>query len=198
MEYLPIHEWRRKAIATKGAAIRDTGVSIPGQLVKALNKESDKRKLTFVLSDETIDRHGDVIRIDGWDLEQYRKNPVVLWAHDHSIPPIAKATGIWVEDKRLMAEAEFPTAEVSQFADRIYRMFQDGLLSAVSIGGVPTDYDYEPEADVFVIKQIELLEFSAVTVPANPNALISREMRVSGEPTTNRWEPFSLEAEIYS
>lgn len=201
MRYLPIHEWRKKAIASsvlKTQELRESGVSIPGRLEKAADSDTDKRALTFVLSDESIDRHGDIIRIDGWDIAQYKANPVMLWGHDQSSLPIARATDVWVEGKRLMARAEFPTADVSQFADRVYRMFVDGFLSAVSIGGIPLDWDYDRDADIFVIKQIELLEFSAVAVPANPNALISREMQVSGKTETKRYEPYLLEAEIYS
>ena len=42
--------------------------------------------ITFVASDETEDRLGDVLRSDGWDLEAYRRNPVFLWAHDYTAP----------------------------------------------------------------------------------------------------------------
>jgi hypothetical protein len=40
--------------------------------------------ITFVASDETEDRLGDVLRSEGWDLDGYRRNPVFLWAHDYT------------------------------------------------------------------------------------------------------------------
>ena len=42
--------------------------------------------LEFVLSDETPDRMGDVIMADGWDLTDFRKNPIALFGHQSSLP----------------------------------------------------------------------------------------------------------------
>ena len=44
--------------------------------------------VTFVLSTDEVDRHGDVVSADGWRLEAYRENPVLLWAHDYQHPAI--------------------------------------------------------------------------------------------------------------
>jgi hypothetical protein len=66
-----------------------------------------KRTLTFTISTSSVDRMGDTIKVDGWKLEQYRKNPVVLWAHDASLLPLAKATKVWTEGQKLKSIAEF-------------------------------------------------------------------------------------------
>jgi hypothetical protein len=46
--------------------------------------------LDFVLSDETVDRYGDVIVASGWQLANFKKNPIALFGHDQSTP-----IGVW-------------------------------------------------------------------------------------------------------
>ena len=44
--------------------------------------EHDDRSMAFVISTAEVDRHGDVIMAEGWQLDSYQNNPVFLWAHD--------------------------------------------------------------------------------------------------------------------
>ncbi|MCE1187010.1 MAG: hypothetical protein LWW92_15580, partial [Rhodocyclales bacterium] len=74
--------------------------------IKGVNPES--RTLTAVISTETQDREGDIIRAAGWDLASFQKNPVIPWAHNYDGLPVAKATRVWVEGASLMAEIQFP------------------------------------------------------------------------------------------
>jgi HK97 family phage prohead protease len=146
--------------------------------VKAMDAE---RSLDFVISTDTVDRMGDTIDVQGWDLGNYRKNPVVLWAHDSSLMPVAKASNIRVEDGKLKARAEFMPADMSTFADSVFRALKGGFLSAVSVGFAPVKYAFSDEPGrSFGIDflQQELLEFSVCPVPANPEALI--EARSAG------------------
>jgi hypothetical protein len=80
--------------------------------VKALGED---RSIDFVISTDAVDRMGDTIAVDGWQLANYRKNPVVLWAHDSYMHPIAKASNIRIEDGQLKARAQFvaPTCRSS-------------------------------------------------------------------------------------
>lgn len=136
------------------------------------------RSLEFTISTAAVDRMGDTIAVEGWKLESYRKNPVVLWAHDSDSLPVAKAADIRVEDGKLKARAEFVAAEVSAFAETVFQMLKTGFLSATSVGFVPLKYafvdDPERRFGIDFIEQ-ELLEFSVVPVPANPEALIEAQ-----------------------
>ena len=51
--------------------------------------------LTFVASTGAVDRHGDTVAPEGWRLDAYRENPVVLWAHDYRRPAIGRAQSVW-------------------------------------------------------------------------------------------------------
>jgi HK97 family phage prohead protease len=125
----------------------------------------------FVASTEDVARDGMVIEAAGWQLEPYRSNPVVLWAHDYSKPPIGKAT-VTVEDKRLMADVEFDQGD--ELAREIERKYRQGYLNAVSVGW--RTLEMAPGREPRITKA-ELLDVSAVPVPADPGALAERQVR---------------------
>lgn len=138
--------------------------------------DDENRTFTAIASDDSTDRHGESIKQDGWDLENFIKNPVVPWGHDYYMPPVAKAIEIGMVEGKLMFKPKFASIEElsedpsnpsdwAKFVDTIFRMYKGGYLRAFSVGFIPK----EMEGDTF-IKQ-ELLEVSAVTVPSNPNAL---------------------------
>jgi HK97 family phage prohead protease len=117
----------------------------------------------------------DTIVAAGWDLTDFLANPVALWAHDSSAPPIGGARNVGVEADRLLGDIEFAPPETYAFADTIYRLVLGKFLRAVSVGFLPTRYAFvenDPERG-FGIDFLEqaLLEISVCPVPANPNAL---------------------------
>ena len=131
------------------------------------------QRLSFVLSTDEVDRHGDVISAGGWNLESYRDNPVFLWAHDYARPVIGRALETWTDSHRLMARVEFaPTP----FAQEVAMLYGSGYQRGVSVGFKPLRYEErrnEKTGAVLGIRFLEqeLLEASAVPVPANRNAL---------------------------
>lgn len=137
-----------------------------------------KREMQFTISTESVDRMGDTIKADGWELDAFRKNPVVLWAHDNQSLPIGKATRVWIEDGKLKATAEFTPEGMAKFNDTIFEMLKGGFLNAVSVGFMPKDWKFTEDANrrfgIDFLKQ-ELMEFSVVSVPANPEALIDEK-----------------------
>ncbi len=148
--------------------------------IKAADDE-ESRQITFTVSTASIDRDRDTIAVDGWNLTNYRKNPVVLWAHDYRQPPIARTLEIEVVDDKLRAVTEFMGAELSKLADSIYRMVKGGWISATSVGFLPRKWVFaEDETRPYGIDFVEqeLLEYSVVTVPSNSDALV--EARSAG------------------
>jgi HK97 family phage prohead protease len=149
----------------------------------------ETRTADHVASDETPDRMGDVIRAKGWDLKNFLENPVLLWSHNSSEPPIGRVESAKrgkADDGRpaLLTTSRFFDAEKSAFSDFIFRMVADGDLPAVSVGFRPIETK-RPESEEqraemgvgawgVVYEKAELLELSVVTVPANPNALMRK------------------------
>jgi len=153
------------------------------QYICKADVDDDDRTVTAVISTGSIDRDMEVLTPSGVNLDQYLKNPVVLWAHNHYDTPIAKALWIKKGNKRISAKMKFPDEGQSEKADEIYQLFKGGFLNAFSVGFNPTawhsptpdDIRKKPEwAEVRrVYDKWELLEFSAVAVPANADALVT-------------------------
>jgi hypothetical protein len=173
---ISLQEFRRqRPAAGAGVPIR-AGVS---STVKAVGDDPESRILEFTISTASVDRYGDTIAVDGWELENYKKNPVVLWAHDNDSLPVAKCTKIFIEGGALKALTDFTPAGPNwpRFNETVYEMYLGGYLSATSVGFMPMEWKWneDPAAgrDGIDFLRQELLEFSAVVVPANPEALIA-------------------------
>jgi Escherichia/Staphylococcus phage prohead protease len=145
--------------------------------IRSLNEKT--RTITFVASTEAVDRYGDIIRVAGWKFANYLKNPVFLWGHRSGDPPIGKTIKIWTENNppALVQEVQFATAEIYPWADTIFKLYKSGYLRATSVGFLPLS-DPKPRIDQKTGERLgeeytdqELLELSAVSVPANPEAL---------------------------
>lgn len=115
-----------------------------------------------------IDRQGDVVPTSVWEkgLENYLKNPIILAQHDYD-DPIGRMVEHKVDSKGLWIKARISAAA------EVFSLVKDKVLTAFSIGFRILDAEYNSVADVFVIKDLELVEISVVSVPANQNTLFS-------------------------
>ena len=135
--------------------------------------EGVARTLQFVASTESVDRDGEVLQVTGWQVENYIKNPVFLWAHRYDEPPIGKCVKCTASGDLVM-DIEFADAETYPFADIVYRLYLGGFLNAVSVGFIPIEWETGGKKDgdpKKIFTKQELLELSAVPVPSNPEAL---------------------------
>lgn len=125
-----------------------------------------------VFSAEVEDRQGETVVQRGWKLDNYMKNPVVLWAHKHDELPIAKMLEIGVNagTNQLEGKMQFAVNE-SDFAEEIYNLVVGGYVSAFSAGFINNKYEIDQENDRVYLVENELLEVSVVPVPANQLAL---------------------------
>lgn len=132
------------------------------------------KPVRFCISTATPDRMGDVISVEGWKLDAYQKNPVVLWAHDRKAPPVAKATKVWIENAKLLMEMEFTARELYPFGAMVGDMVRGGFINASSVGFRPIKYAFNDARGICAMDFIEaeLLENSIVPVPANAEALV--------------------------
>jgi len=130
--------------------------------------------LDFTASDETLDRYDEIISASGWQLANYRRNPVFQNAHQYGdvIFTLGKALVTEVREGRLYQRIQFAT-EVNPMARIAYGLYRGKFLNAVSVGFIPVRWENGNAEKGFRRKYIEqeLLEVSAVGIPANPNAL---------------------------
>ena len=134
--------------------------------VKALDKENGT--FEFVASGVKEDRYGEKVMTKGWIFKHFKKNPVMLWGHDHKIPAIANVTKIWKDDKQVYAKATWAS---TKFAQEIRTLVEEGFLHAVSVGF--RVLEHEGEWPNYIYTKQELLEISIVNVPAYAEALIT-------------------------
>jgi len=127
--------------------------------------------IRFIISDGSVDRDNDTVNVNGWQLDNYLKNPVFLWAHEHHSVPIGKGTDLHVQDEKLISDTIFVGKDIMEFAHMIYQLYKGGFMNAVSVGFMPDERVWSEEQGGIKFLTQELLEYSAVPVPANPNAL---------------------------
>jgi hypothetical protein len=149
------------------------------------NGECSAAVLDFIASTATLDRYHEVIEPAGWRLESYRRNPVFQNAHNYGDILFTLGKALCTEVRMvnggpaLFQRIQFAT-EVNPVARIAYGLYKGGFLNAVSVGFIPlrwedgthgtngTDATARPRRRYLAQ---ELLEVSAVAIPANPDAL---------------------------
>lgn len=141
-------------------------------------KSRDGKKYTIVASTPDVDRDGEVILPSAYkNLDSYlESNPVILWAHNYAHPPIGKATGGRITEEALELDIEFAA---TPFAQEVKSLYDTGFMNAFSVGFIPKNYTHDSEGNL-VFTEADLMEVSAVPVPANAFATMRREAKSKG------------------
>jgi len=172
---------------------RDASPLISAPIVTE-NEDEERKEAMLYASTRTLDRDAEIILPDGIQLEQYRKNPVLLWGHQWGELPIGSMKNLYSDTYGLRGTAMF--ADTQQAKD-VWQLVKGGHVRTSSIGFIPTEVitrDRNPKefaqmvtyaknawaefgddeaaaVRAFITKSI-LLENSIVPVPANPDATI--------------------------
>lgn len=150
------------------------------------------RQIETIASTATLDRERDRILASAWKLDAYRTNPVILWSHSYHEPPIAVCRSIGVVNGQLKTVDEFPPRGVYPFADQVYDLVKAGVIKAKSVGFRPRAAT--PNADGGVdFTDCELLEHSYVSVPANPEALVTAKSKAYDRAALGKFLNISLD-----
>lgn len=133
----------------------------------------DTGTFRMVISTDNEDRHGEVIDQNGWEFENYMRNPVVLWGHNHFEIPVGVTDKLYIEldetgvYRRTIAEGRFASHE---FAQTLRKLYDEKMLRTSSVGFLPKEYNGNR------IIKAELLEWSFVSIPANQFAISLNEI----------------------
>jgi HK97 family phage prohead protease len=138
--------------------------------------------LNFILSDGSVDSYGDVIEPSGWDLTQFKRNPIAFFNHNPNFV-IGKWRNVRVEKDALRGRLELASAGSSERIDEIRALVEQGILKAVSVGFVAKQHEPVDKDSKFAGRRFTkqaLVECSLVSIPANSNALQeARRMNIS-------------------
>ena len=141
---------------------------------------SDGRGFDFVISDDSLDRHGTRINPRGWDLGAFKRNPIALFGHSNGFP-IGRWEDVRVDGSKLLGRLVMAAKGTSARIDEIASLVEQGILRAVSVGFSVLEYG-TPGKSQFDYEKQELLEVSVVSVPSNTNAIAkARGLNISPE-----------------
>jgi hypothetical protein len=183
-ELIPLHDNRSGLRTLLRVDIREPVASPAGQ-GEGEASGSDSATLDFVASTATLDRYREVIEPAGWRLDCYRSNPVFQNAHNYGdiLFTLGKALSTEVRTvgggQALCQRIQFAT-DVNPVARIAYGLYKGGFLNAVSVGFIPLRWEdggasaaggQSASAPRRRYLEQELLEVSAVAIPANPDAL---------------------------
>lgn len=138
--------------------------------VKAINKEN--REVAHLITTKNPDRVGDVVEASGADLTNYMRHPVVMADHSYSIERIiGRATSLTVDENGIFARTKYLDTPLGRDA---FNLVAEGL-GAWSIGFRPITFkamkDEKGITKGFRFTKWEMLEYSQVAIPMNPDAV---------------------------
>ena len=148
--------------------------------IKSIDEKT--RTIWHPITREVTDRMGDIVRLEGADLEDFKRKPAVLYGHDYRsmspIPVIAKNVGFERDGDKLYAGTEFLgtdglSAPLADLVNDNWILHSLKLLGW-SIGFIPMKWDEMKEngkLQGYDIKAWKLLEYSSVIIPAHQDAV---------------------------
>lgn len=170
-------------------------LSIPAE-VKA-SSDSSVRRIVGTGTSSCLDRQGEHIHPSAVEraMDAFMKNPVMGYAHDTRMP-IGKWTGWRRVKDSIVLEGEL-LEPGDDLADAVWRRIEQGVIRGMSVGFNPvgswSDSGEEDKEGNFWWggtkgdRDIEILEWSIVPIPANSDAQDLRIAKAIGADTSQPW-----------
>lgn len=138
-------------------------------------EDLEENEFIVRMTGETKDRHGTVIDLNTLKTDNFKKNPVLLYAHEDRSIPVGKVKDFWKEGKSMYARVEVDGH--TEFEELLIKKLNAGSLNACSIGFSPQDATMERKKDdekgeYILVKGAELIELSIASIGSNPDALV--------------------------
>ena len=151
--------------------------------------DTRRRQVRHLISTASIDRAGDIVDVEGWDLENYLSNPVVMIDHSYSVRDLIGGGAPEIAKDGLWTVTTFGKHELGEAA---FELVKHGVAKAWSVGfralkkhrirdgesvDCPVCMEIEnPGYGVHFLGQ-ELMEYSLVAVPMNPDAVLAAQSK---------------------
>ena len=142
---------------------------------KEVEVKAGKVKIKGLASTPQVDRYNDIVKPEAFmnAMATYMLNPIVLLQHD-SCKPIGKVTAYQITADGLEVEAE-----ISNDVDNCMKLITDKILRGFSIGFMVKKWEYQTNTteetmqEIRVITELDLVEISVVSTPANPGSIFT-------------------------
>lgn len=130
-----------------------------------------------VISTPSLNSYGTRVLTSGIDIEQYKKNPILLYMHrrgEREDAPIGRVEDVHIEGDKLVGSLVFD--EKDDFARKVAQKWTDGFLRMVSAGLTIIELSDDPSVLLpgqrrMTITKSKLDEVSVVDIGANDDAL---------------------------
>lgn len=134
-----------------------------------------RKVFTYRATTEAVDRQGEIVTLDGWRLDNYKANPVILDSHryDGIESIVGKGVDLAYGDAGLDVDILF--SETNPRGRIAEGLASEGMLNTLSVGFRSLKRDRAADGVTRHIDK-ELLEISVVAVPANPEAVRLRSI----------------------
>jgi len=181
-------------------------LSVPGKRESALSADmfnKEKRTLTLSFASETpYDRWRDgemeILKVtsEAMDTSRFQQGVMpVLFNHDRD-HVIARVDNLYIKDGKAYADITFDSDDESA---TIMAKVESGSLRGVSVGYFPKLWETIPQGEVnadgikgpaIVVTKWEVLEFSIVSIPADPTVAAGRDLETKEDkPVSTANEP---------
>lgn len=158
--------------------MHDTAATLPQHRLQSYGYlraiDAEQMRVTAVISTGDLARDDAIVDPRGWVFDNYNRNPVVLWSHDDAAMPMARTIDLQATDREVIGVAEFDRDDPQ--AVTLFGKVRRGFINATSVRWLPLEAEFREVAgrSVLVFTRQELLEWSFVTIPADPSAVILR------------------------
>lgn len=148
------------------------GVLLDPQVV-----DDEKRIVRAKITTKNLDRYNSVVLPEGARLENYVRNPTVLWNHNPYFV-VGRALELEVTREYIEAEWQFVSENIrDQLVQDLWTLMKERFLRGYSVGFMPVRVSFEEDDKIFeeqsgpTYLEWDLVEFSLTPIPANPDAL---------------------------
>ncbi len=140
--------------------------------VEVVSREStgdNRYRVVVAANEKSRNVFGYDLRMEGVDFSNYLRDPVVLFAHNHEDLPVARSLDVTRNNENHIT-ADFEFLPNDERAQRVKNAWDLGFLRAASISFLPTEVESN-EDGALVATHSDMLEWSIVNVPADPDSL---------------------------
>lgn len=124
---------------------------------------------TFVMSEEKVDRDGEVVVLDGLDISEFMKNPQLFYNHESRNYPIGLVKSIRREGNKLIGDIWLN--QITEESKIVKQLIDAGNLKTGSIGFSVSEANYNDKDGIYYLTKSELYEFSICNIPSNTGSV---------------------------
>lgn len=124
---------------------------------------------TFVMSPEIVDRDGELVVLDGLDINEFMKNPQLFYNHESRSYPIGLVKSIRREGNKLIGDIWLN--QITEESKIVKQLIDAGNLKTGSIGFSVSEAYYNDKDGIYYLTKTELYEFSICNIPSNTGSV---------------------------